>query len=602
MNFICKIAAQAGAGVMTTGKAMVKCFTRGGYNAIGYPEYPSLIRGGHNIVAVRISENPVNSPLSHQDLLIALNKDAVFYHMSSMSKGGAIIYDQIIDLSKFKIREDVRMIPLPLSKLTAEAGGTEQMKNTAALGAALGIIEYPFEIFEDIIKEDFKRKGDEVIKMNVSAAKAGYDYIKSNKVDFPHKIKPLSNKRKIIITGNEAIAIGAIKGGLKFYSAYPMTPASTILHHLIDNERKFNLVVKQTEDEIAAINYAIGASFAGARSMVGTSGGGFALMVEALGMAAISETPLTVALAQRIGPSTGMPTWTEQGDLRFALHASQGDFLRVVLAPGDVTECFELTAKALNLAEKYQIPVLILSDKQLSETIFSTDRFDQNKIKIERGKIAKNLPLLAPMERWSRYKLTEDGVSERAFPGTPNGIHVATSYEHDERGFSSESFTMRTNQVDKRARKVKDVLKEMSLPIIYGPADADITLIGWGSLKLTILDLLPMLNQKGIKTNFIHFNHIFPLNESEIKKMLSKCKIKILVENNSTAQFGGMLKQYVGIDMDFELLKYDGRPFFPEQILEKLSELKSKGFKGEKVITLMEKEDLEYYNTQRHGL
>ena len=613
VNFICKIAAQAGAGVMTTGRAMVKCFTRGGYNAIGYPEYPSLIRGGHNTVQVRISDKPIYGPLAHQNLVIALNKDAVFYHMNSMVKGGAIIYDQLIDISKFKVREDVRMLPLPLSKLTADAGGTEQMKNIATLGAALAIIDYPFDILEGILKDEFKRKGDAVIKMNVDAAKAGYEYIKKhlqeNKVEF-EKIKPLSHNRKVIITGNEAIALGAVKAGLKFYSAYPMTPASTILHHLIEVEKKYNIVVKQTEDEIAAINYAIGASFAGVRAMVGTSGGGFALMVEALGMAAISETPIVIALAQRIGPSTGMPTWTEQGDLRFALHASQGDFPRVILAPGDVDECFHMTVKAMNLADKYQIPVIIMSDKQLSESVYSIEKFDQAKVKIEHGKRAKDLPPLPPMARWTRYKITEDGVSERVFPGTPNGLHVATSYEHDERGFSSESFVMRTNQVDKRARKLKTLMHEIELPHVYGAKmnEAEVTFIGWGSIKLTALDLLAMLEAKGIKANYVHFSYIYPMDEEGIRKLLKPAKVKILVENNSTAQFGGILKQLTGIEMDFEMLKYDGRPFFPEQIIEELEKLKTASYKVEKThnkskrIVIVEKEDLEYYHPQKYGL
>ncbi|HSB47765.1 MAG TPA: 2-oxoacid:acceptor oxidoreductase subunit alpha [Candidatus Bilamarchaeum sp.] len=602
MSFVCKIAGQAGAGVMTTGRLMVKCFTRGGYNALGYPEYPSLIRGGHNTVQVRISDTQVHSPVQSPDLVIALNKDAIFYHMASMAPGGMIIYDQLIDASKFTVRDDVKMHPLPLSKLTQEAGGTEQMKNTAALGAALAAVDYPFGILEGIMKDEFRRKGEEVIKKNVGAAKAGYDYVKQNAITCYKSVKPLSEKRSIIITGNEAMTLGAIKAGCKFYAAYPMTPASTILHYMIENEKAFGLVVKQVEDEIAAMNYAIGASFAGARAMVGTSGGGFALMVEALGCAAISETPIVVALAQRIGPSTGMPTWTEQGDLRFALHASQGDFPRVILAPGDVQECFFLAAKAHNLAEKYQVPVIILSDKNLSESVFSTEKFDQSKVRIERGKLASNLPPLGPMTRWKRYELAEDGVSPRVFAGTPNGIHVSTSYEHDECGFSSESFHMRTKQVQKRARKLKTLMHEMEPPKAYGPADAEVTLVGWGSMKLSALDALPLLAEKGVKANFVHFTHLYPLDEEAVKKALGHAKKLVLLENNSSAQFAGVLRQFTGIQMDFHILKYDGRPLFPEQIAEEVGKLKKAGYKGEKEIVVVEKEDLEYYHPQRHGL
>ncbi|MFN7991608.1 MAG: 2-oxoacid:acceptor oxidoreductase subunit alpha [Candidatus Micrarchaeia archaeon] len=602
MVLVCKIAGQAGAGVMTTGRLMVKCFTRGGYHAVGYPEYPSLIRGGHNTVQVRISDKPVHSPLQTPDLVIALNKDAILYHMDSMAKGGMIIYDQLIDAGKFKVRPDVNMHPLPLAKITQEAGGTEQMKNTAALGAALAAVDYPFEVLEGIMRDEFRRKGDEVIRKNIGAAKSGYDYVKANRIRSYRTVKPVSDKRSIIITGNEAITLGSIKGGVKFYAAYPMTPASTILHYMIENEKAFNLVVKQTEDEIAAMNYAIGASFAGARAMVGTSGGGFALMVEALGMAAISETPIVVALAQRIGPSTGMPTWTEQGDLRFALHASQGDFLRIILAPGDVQECFFLSAKAQNLAEKYQVPVLILSDKYLSESVFSTERFDQSKVSIERGKIAKDLPPLAPSTRWKRYAFTDDGVSPRVFPGTPNGNHVATSYEHDETGFSSESFTMRTRQVQKRASKLKQIIKELPAPAVYGPKDSEATLVCWGSVKLPALDALPMLEENGVRADIVHFSHIFPLDEASVRKVFAGKKKLILLENNSSAQFAGMLREFTGIQLDFHILKYDGRPFFPEQIADSVAKLKRAGWTGDKEIVVVEKDDLEYYNPQKYGL
>ena len=602
MEFICKIAGQAGAGVMVTGKMLITCFTRGGYNVVGYPEYPSIVRGGHNTVQIRVSDKKINSPRRYQDVLIALNKDGFFYHMHEMSSGGTIIYDELIDISKFKIREDVKIYPLPLSKLTREVGGTEQMKNTASLGAVLALIDYPFEVFEQILKDQFGRKGEEIVKVNVDVAKAGYDFVKKSDYACGHKIKPLSDKRSLVITGNEAIPLGAIRAGMRFYAAYPMTPASSILHYLAKIERDFGLVVKQTEDEIAAVNYTIGAAYAGARAMLGTSGGGFALMTEALGLAALSETPIVMVLVQRTGPSTGMPTWTEQADLRFALHASQGDFPRIILAPGTVTEAFELGAKAHNLAEKYQLPVIIMSDKNLAESVFSTPEFDQEKIKIERGKIAEDLPELPPMTRYERYKLTKDGVSPRVFPGTPNGMHVGTSYEHDETGASTENFVMRTKQVQKRAKKLESAMKDMDPPEKIGPKDAEITLVGWGSTKLAAVDALPLLEEKGVKANYVHFTHLYPLDEDAVKKVLEGSKKLVMLENNYSAQFAGILKQYTGVDMDFHLLRYDGRSFFPEDIVEHITKLKESGFRGEKRITVIEKDNFEYYAPYRHGL
>lgn len=601
MLFSIRIGAQAGAGVMVTGRMMAKCFTRGGYNVVGYPEYPSLVRGGHNVVQVTTGTNEIHSPPRRCEVVLALNRDAVFYHKDFVKKGGMIIYDKALDISEFKVSKAIKMFPVPLDELIEKAGGTSRMKNTVALSCVLAMIDYPFDILAGVIEDEFRRKGDEIVKKNIAVAKEAYEYVKSTNGDVPYTMKPLSDKRKVLISGNEAIALGAVKGGMKFYSAYPMTPASSILHYLFANERKFNIVVKQTEDEIAAMNYTTGAAFAGVRSMTGTSGGGFALMVEAFGMAALAEAPIVAVLVQRIGPSTGMPTWTEQGDLRFALHASQGDFLRVVLAPGDVEECFRLGFEAFNLAERYQLPVIIISDKFLGESVFSSERFDEKGLKVERGKIVDKLPALEPNTRYKRYKLSKDGVSPRVFPGTPNGMHVGTSYEHDETGFSTESFIMRTKQVDKREAKITGLLKDIPAPEVYGPKDADVTIMCWGSHKMPALDALNILKMNGIKADVVHFSYLFPLDKDKIAKVL-KGRKTVMVENNSTGQFTGMLKQYCDFEPDFLLLKYDGRQFFGRQIAEEVEKLVKSGFKGDREIKVVEKEDLEYYNPQRHGL
>jgi len=601
MSFAIKIGAQAGQGVNVIGKSLAKCFTRGGLNVISYPEYPSLVRGGHNVVQVLVSEREIHSPIRESDLVIALNQDAVFYHKDSITENGAIIFDSKIDAKKFKPRADIRLYAMPVSEIVEKAGGSPKMANSALLAAALCLVDYPIEYLEEVLTDEFKRKGEEVVKQNIAVAKAGYQYAKENLNDFLHKVKPKSKNRKMLLSGNEAVALGAVAGGMKFYSAYPMTPASNILHYLFANERKFNIVVKQTEDEIAAMNYAIGANFAGVRAMTGTSGGGFALMTEALGMAALSETPVVASLVSRIGPSTGMPTWSEQADLRFALHASQGDFLRVILAPGDMEECFYLSAEAFNLAEKYQLPVIIMSDKFLAETLFSADPFDQSRVKIERGKIETKLPKLAPNTRFKRYELTKDGISPRVFPGTPNGMHVGTSYEHDETGFSCEDFMNRTAQVDKRNRKLKALIKDIPGPNLYGPKHADITLVAWGSHKLPCLDALDFLKQRGIEANLLHFSYIYPVNEKEVQKALGKCNHTIMVENNSSAQFAGILKEHADAKFDFHLLKYDGRQFFPKEIASEVEKLAKAKFSGEKRIVVVDK-DPEYYNPQKYGL
>jgi 2-oxoglutarate ferredoxin oxidoreductase subunit alpha len=596
-----KIGAQAGAGVMVTGRSLAKCFTRGGLNVVAYPEYPSIIRGGHNSYQVVISDKPVHSPTMHSDIVVALNQDAVLFHKDSLSKGGAMVYDSRIDAAKFKPRKDILLFRLPTEELLAKSGAGARMANTVALGAALAVSGYPFDQLENVLRDEFTRKGEGVVRENIAAAKAGYDHAKANFKGFAKSVEPASDKRKIFVEGNEAVSLGAVKAGMKFYVAYPMTPASTLIHYLCENDRDFGIVVKQTEDEIAAMNYAVGANFAGVRAMTGTSGGGFALMVEAMGMAAESETPVVVTLVSRPGPGTCMPTWTEQAELRFALHAAQGEFLRVILAPGDVDECFELAWRAFNFADKYQMPVIILLDKFLGESIFSTERFDESKVRIERGKIAKGLPELAPNTRFKRYALSADGVSARPFPGEPNGMHVATSYEHDETGYSSEDFSVRKAHVDKRMAKIDTLMKEIPGPKLYGPKTADVTLVCWGSQKLPGLDSLELLSEKGITANLLHFSYMFPVNTKEVQKALSKCKKTVLLENNSTAQLAGLLKEYADVSFDFHLLKYDGRPFFPEQIADEVARLAAKGFKAKKEIRIGD-EDYEYYSPQRYGL
>jgi len=601
LNLSIKIGAQAGAGVMVTGRSLAKCFTRGGLNVVAYPEYPSIIRGGHNTFQIVASDKPVHSPVRHSDIVVALNQDAVFYHKDFVSKGGAIIYDSKIDAKKFKPRKDILLFSLPIADLLAKAGATAKMANTVALGAALAVAGYPFDFVRGVLHDEFIRKGEEIVRENVSAAKAGYDYAMEGFRGFRNGIKPASDKRKILVGGNEAIALGAVKGGMKFFVAYPMTPASSILHYLFEHERKLDVVVKQTEDEIAAMNYVVGANFAGVRAMTGTSGGGFSLMVEAIGMAAESETPAVVTLVSRPGPGTSMPTWTEQAELRFAVHCAQGEFLRVVLAPGDVDECFELAWRAFNFADKYQIPVIMLSDKFLGESVFSTERFDESKVRIERGKIARDLPELAQNARFRRYALSADGVSPRPLPGEPNGMHVSSSYEHDETGFSSEDFSMRKAQADKRMAKMASLIKEIPGPALYGPKSADVTLVCWGSQKLPCLDALGLLQEGGVKANVLHFSYIYPVNVKEARKALAGCRKTVLVENNSTAQLGGLLKEYADAAFDFHLLKYDGRQFFPEEIAEEVGSLAAKKYKGKREIRVVDR-DYEYYNTQRYGL
>jgi len=598
MIFTFRIGAKAGEGAMVTGRMLGRCFTRGGYNVLGYPEYPSLVRGGHNAYHIKISDEIAASPSYSCDVVLALNKDAIYYHKEAINSGGAIIYDKDIDISNLNVKQGVKLIALPTKELLEKIGASPLMANALQIGAALAIIDYPIGIFEQVIKDEFSRKGEEVVAKNIAAAREGYSYVKSQG-DPIVSLKPISDKKKFFATGNELLALGALKGGMKFYSAYPMTPASSILHYLCEIEREAGIVVKQVEDEITGINEAIGASYAGVRAATGTSGGGFALKTEAVALAGLSETSIVVYLASRPGPSTGLPTWTEQGDLRQALHAGQGEFLRVLIAPGDPKEAFELSAQAFNYAEKYQLPVIVLSDKFLSESVFSFDELPE--VKIERGKMVEK-PKTQVGSRFKRYEFTKDGISPRTLPGTPNGMHVASSYEHDEFGFSTELFSMRKAQVDKRAAKLKKMLKELPLPKVYGGNDAEITLVAWGSMKLPALEAIEMLKKDGIKANLIHFSIVYPLDGRKVKKMLKAAKHTVLFENNSTGLFRGLLRECCGWKPDFTILKYTGRPVYAEELVREVKKIINANYKSDKEIRLLDLEDYEYYNPKKYGL
>ena len=389
--------------------------------------------------------------------------------------------------------------------------------------------------------------------------------------------------QKILITGNEAIAIGALKAGLKFYAAYPMTPATQILHFLASHEHQYKIIVKQTEDEIAAMNMVIGATVAGVRAMTATSGGGFALMVEALGLGAMIETPIVAVVVSRPGPATGMPTWSAQGDLRFLMHAAPDEFPRIILAPGDALEAYQLTFKAFNLADKYQAPVLILSDKLLGESYFTVEKSQmlEGDFGIDTCAIGINAPTMGRVENkvFQRYQVTESGVSPRSIPGIPNHLFIANSDEHDEFGYSEEDSENRIRQMSKRMRKLETIVKDraLDLPQWYGDESADATLICWGSTKGVCIEVMSNMphrqsaEEADVKSvNVLHFSQLYPLDVAAVKKELAKIKKSICVEGNYSGQFADYLFEKCGFKVNERLCKYDGRPWFVEELVDKL--------------------------------
>lgn len=572
-----KIGGAAGFGIMATGMVFAKACTRGGLDIFDYAEYPSLIRGGHNTYQIRIEEGEVRSHGHDIDLLVALNMESVTLHADELAQGAGIIYDPAVVTANMDIykAKGFRLFPVPLIALAKERGEVI-MQNMVALGASCALVKYPFELLDASIQDTFSgKKNSAIAQANSDAARAGYAYVEQqfSSVDFPFHLEPLASpERKLVITGNEALALGAIQAGCKLYVAYPMSPSSSILHTLAQYGDAFGVVVKHAEDEISVANMAIGAGWAGVRSMLGTSGGGFALMVEALGLAGITETPVVMVNAQRPGPATGLPTWTEQSDLRFVIHAAQGEFPRFVLAPGDIDECFSAPGIAFNLAEKYQTPVIILLDKYISESHGSPRPFDITKVKIDRGLIRRERDLKEGSP-FPRYEVTPSGISPRTLPGTHGGLHIANSDEHDAYGYTSESSENRTEQMEKRLRKVAGLADSLPQPQVHGPADARVTIIGWGSTKGAIRDAAARLEGEGITVRTVHIMHIWPFPAKAFEKILHTTKHSVVVENNATGQLFGLIREMTGHEASAKVLKFDGRPFHTGEIVDSIHEI-----------------------------
>ncbi len=572
------VGGEAGQGINAAGFLLAKSFFRGGLDVFGSIDYPSLIRGGHNFYTLRAAVHPVYSHWDTINLVIALDALTMKRHQKHVSKDGGYIYDSDrIPADHPDVPTDKRFLfPIPLKTLQNEIEGTPVIRNVIALGATLAVLDYDVTILEEILWENFQSKGDKVVEMNHRAVRAGYDYAKKNfSNEFTYQIKAISKTKqnRILIPGSEAIALGAMAAGCKFYSAYPMTPSSGVLHFFFAQGEQFGIVTQQPESEIAAINMAIGAAHAGVRAMTGTSGGGFCLMTEAFSLAGMTETPLVVMLGQRTGPSTGLPTYTGQSDLLFAIHASHGEFPRIVLAPGDVQEAFDLTIDAFSLAEQFQLPVIILTDKHLLESHYTNDTFKLDNVHIDRGKLLPMTPYKGK-EPYLRHQYTDDGISPRLIPGTPGALVHTDSAVHKESGFQGDHCEIAEKQANKRYQKMPTLLKTLlkrDTIKIHGPHDAKTTIVSWGSPKGAILEALRILHKENESINFTQILYLEPFPVREVEKALQG-KHLILVENNQTGQLASLIQQYTDYKIDQRILRYDGRPFDPVDLTARIRE------------------------------
>lgn len=562
-----KIGGEAGQGMQTIGAALVKAFARGGLEVFAWQDYMSRIRGGHNFFSVRISDRQIVGVRDDVDILVALGELTVNEHIKEVVPAGVVIFD-----GEYKDKEKYNAVFLntPLTKLAQEKGGNKLYINSVATGVVFGLLRYDMKILEDIFVETFGRKHADTIDANKRAAQAGYDYaVEFCKGCVKQEVRPdFGRPKKLAISGNEALALGALAGGCRFISAYPMTPSTGIMTYIAGHMEDLGVVVEQAEDEIAAINMALGASFAGARAMTATSGGGFCLMTEGVGLAGMTETPIVIVVAQRPGPSTGLPTRTEQGDLQFVLHASQGEFPRAILTPTSAEDAFYLAAAAFNLADKYQTSVFVMSDQHLADSYWTIAPYDLSKIKIERHILSA--AELAKMKEYNRHQLSPDGISPRALPGASEKIVVTDSDEHTENGHLTEDLNMRVKMTEKRMRKLEGLKQEALPPVTYGQANPEILLVGWGSSYGAIKEAVCALNSNGKPARMLALRQVWPLPSEAVKKELANAKASFIVENNATGQMYDLIKQELLIAPAGKILKYDGRPFSPKYILNEL--------------------------------
>ncbi|MFC0271379.1 2-oxoacid:acceptor oxidoreductase subunit alpha [Metabacillus herbersteinensis] len=571
-----KVGGQQGEGIESTGEVFSIALNRLGYYLYGYRHFSSRIKGGHTNNKIRVSTTQVRSISDDLDILVAFDQETIDVNFAELRDGGIVIAD-----SKFKptIPNDtnVTLYSVPFTELAAELG-TSLMKNMVAIGTTSAILDLDPSQYHEVVNEIYGRKGQQIVEKNMEAIKKGAEYIKEelgfNREDL--FLEKADEQKRMFMIGNDAIALGALAGGLRFMAAYPITPASEIMEYLIDKLPEFGGAVIQTEDEIAACTMAIGANYAGTRTFTASAGPGLSLMMEAIGLSGITETPLVIVDTQRGGPSTGLPTKQEQSDLMAMIYGTHGEIPKVVMAPSTVQEAFYDTIEAFNIAEEYQCPVIILTDLQLSLGKQTVEPLDYSKIEIRRGKLMEesNLAELENKEYFKRYEITEDGVSPRVVPGMKNGIHHMTGVEHDESGKPSEAAGNRKAQMDKRLRKLMNIKFKTPVHTDTKHENPDLLLVGFNSTRGTIEEAMDRLENDGISVNHAHIRLLHPFPSQEMLPLVQAAKKVVVVENNATGQLANILKMNVGhADKVSSLLKYDGNPFLPHEIHTKCKEL-----------------------------
>ncbi|KPV45137.1 2-oxoacid:acceptor oxidoreductase subunit alpha [Alicyclobacillus ferrooxydans] len=564
-----KVGGQQGEGVESTGETFAVALNRQGYYVYSFRHFSSRIKGGHSNDKVRVSLKRFRASNDYTDVLLAFDQESIDLNVGEVRQGGIVIADE-----KFKptAPDHVRLFVVPLTKI-AEESGSAIMKNMVSLGASACALGLPVDIFTEVIEERFRRKGQKVVDQNMEAIQRGYDYMKDlGGADPELALKPADGTRRYFMMGNDALGLGALAAGVRVMPAYPITPASDVMEYLIKKLPKVGGVVVQTEDEIAAMTMTIGANYGGARALTCTSGPGLSLMMEAIGLSGMTETPTVIIDTQRGGPSTGLPTKQEQSDYLAALFGTHGEIPKIVLTPATPEECFYVVGDAFNLAEQYQCPVIIMTDLQLSLSKQSTDALDNKAVKIDRGLIATSEEAAANQAsgEFKRYAFTESGVSPRIFPGTPGGIHKVTGNEHFENGRPAEPAGNRQKMMDKRLGKLAHVELEGSV-VRTGDENPDVVIVGIGANVGAITEASEMLRADGYKVAHAQLHAILPFPVQMLQDAIHDGKKVVVVENNATGQIKHLMNFFGVSHPDVQsLLKYDGQPFLPSEIHAKI--------------------------------
>lgn len=550
------IGGEAGQGLVTVGMLLSRILVGEGYRVVVTQGYQSRIRGGHNTFEVRVSPDAIEAPTEEIDVLVALDDATVTFHVADLSPRALVIADETFR------DDDERCLKVPFKDLAPAS-----FRNTAALGVVCAMLGLDEKSAGRIVDEAFGAKHPEKAEGNRSALAKAIAWCSGKEAYFRRLPPAAEGPRRIMLEGNEALALGAVSAGLRFVSFYPMTPATSIPLTVIGMADRMGIVVEQAEDEIAAINMAIGASFAGAPSLTATSGGGFALMVEGLSLAAMTETPVVVVVAQRPGPATGLPTRTEQADLEFVLHAGHGEFPRAIFAPGSVEDCFHLARKALFLAEACQGPVFILTDQFLADSFRSVEPFDVSGL----DRVKPGVDPASVSEPYRRHARTESGVSPRLLPGASAHLVVTDSDEHTEDGHLTENLDVRKTMVEKRLRKLDGLRREVVAPAYEGSESPELLLVSWGSTGGSVREAAAAIRASGVDVATLHFNQVWPLVPEQFLARLESAGSVVCVEGNASGQLARLIRRETGFEIEERVSRYDGLPITPGFVLRALS-------------------------------